>query len=296
MQVDKKITELFGKAREEEPRLSVEEVLKELQFGLSQSEGSSRNNISTFKLMIMISTISTLTLSAFMFVSTAGEPHANMKEIHVAKSIQENITEINNTNQITTEIPEIKSTKLPEKEPIQLPASKESKSNVNILKQAGEPNRSVEKPVFSGRKYVGTKSNAPVYGPSSNVDVGASRIFFIDNTTRTDQIEIMKLEANKAGILFEYKTRKDGSLKKLHMTISSKNSTSTHKLVIDREDNVQIGWIVNEKDNSVRFYDRDREIERISEEQKVHVDKIKMEVMDFEKKVIKASRDWLMGN
>ncbi|MFT4660404.1 MAG: hypothetical protein ACI8XB_000672 [Patiriisocius sp.] len=55
----------------------------------------------------------------------------------------------------------------------------------------------------------------------------------------------------------------------------------------------QIGWIVDKENNSVRFYNRNDEIERAMEEFEHHEESIKLKMMNFEKKVIKESSEWL---
>jgi len=298
MERARNIEALFAESRVEEPRVTSEEVLQRLYRSIPSDKEVSTNNISSFKLLIMISSVSIVAISAMLFITNLGDGptfnsdspfnslstegrgespidlRSDAATVIVEPSSGQNEIKYSNEEDSSTDNGEVQddSTGLVT-ESNKRAASKEAHAYV----------RNGRAQYRSRRKSEFTKSD----------NIGRSRIFVISENTKTMQLERIKTQAEFAGIEFDYKTRNNGTVKRIEMILETAGSSSRVRLVVDKKDDSQFGWIVGNENRALRFYNRQTEIELATEAHEVNKDSIKKEVIDFERRLINESKEWI---
>jgi len=284
---------LFAAAKTEAPRVSIDETMVRLEKTISPNHGDSMRNTSTFKFLIMISSISILTIAAMMMTATpnpsipdkAGESSTLTKSISWTEHHMEDFKIEDNIEADNVQLDV----------PVNTATTDFGVITEKSMTSHKEESTVKEMLVFSGKANKETAASKSPGSEPNNTIIGKSRVFLIDQHTSKDQIELIQEEAERAGISFKYKTRGNGSLKKIQMEIKSEENRSIYKLAIDKKFKTQIGWIYNAESKDVRFYDRRLEIEeaskRVAGDVKSNAAK---EVIELEKQLVEESMKLLV--
>jgi len=295
MEKARNLDALFALTSSEEPRVTSDEVLEKLYHSISSNKGKSKTNISSLKIIIMISTILTIAISALTILIKPSESPTVTSDTELDPFNTEKLDE----NPLNPESE--KSIVITHDGPEQDSTSKDSFSNKTELAiEQTEPvalHNTFLEPAESSpsiRNHNGQGGYSVRSSKSPNqTGKGKSRIFLINQQTITEQLEKIKSEAARVGIEFNYKTRSNGNVRKVEMILKTDHSSSTYKLLLNKKENTQIGWIVDEENNAIRFYDRQVELELAKEEGMTKDSIFEKEIIAFEQNLIKESNEWI---